>query len=326
MKNPQQKLKLLYLAKILNENSDENHPITVNQMIDFLAQYGISAERKSVYDDIECLKVFGLDIVSVKSKSFGYYIASRDFELPELKLLVDTVQASKFITRKKSLELINKLEKLTSKHYAQLLNRQVYVTNRAKSFNEKIYYNVDKIHEAISSDCWISFKYFDIDVNKEKSYRKEGKFYKEQPVCLMWNEENYYLVAYKEKYNSYVHYRVDKMEYISLIDEKRILPDKEFDQASYAKKMFSMFSGDETEVDIIFANELSGTVIEKFGNDVFMYPIDDKTFKAKVKVSVSPFFLSWILGLGDKALIVSPDNIIENMKEFLNNGLKKYNK
>lgn len=325
MKNSQQKLKLLYLYKILSENTDEEHPITVNQMIDFLGDYGVSAERKSIYDDIECLKLFGVDIVSVKTKSYGYYIASRDFELPELKLLVDTVQASKFITRKKSLELIAKLEKLTSRHYGQLLNRQVYVTNRAKSFNEKIYYNVDKIHEAISSDCWISFKYFDIDVNKHKKYRKDGGLYKEQPVCLMWNEENYYLVTYKEKYNSYVHYRVDKMENILLLDEKRNLPDKEFDQASYAKKMFSMFSGNETEVDIIFSNELSGNVIEKFGSDIFMYPIDENSFKAKVKVAVSPFFLSWILGLGDKAKIVSPACVVENMKEFLSKGLEMYN-
>ncbi len=324
MKSSQQKLKLLYLSKILLENTDEQHPLTVNEMIDRLAVYGISAERKSLYDDIECLRLFGLDILTVKAKSYGYYIGEREFELPELKLLVDSVQASKFITHKKSNQLIKKLESLTSKHNAYKLHRQVYVDDRAKTSNEKIYYNVDKIQEAISENRCITFKYFDIDVNKEKSYRKNGELYFETPVCLMWNEENYYLVTYKEKYQGYTHYRVDRMENIEITGEMRNMPDTEFDPASYAKKMFSMYSGDETQVDILFANELSGIVLEKFGTDVFMYPVNDKQFKAKLKISVSPFFFSWVLGLGDKARIIAPDAVVEKMAEFLENGLKKY--
>jgi len=326
MKSSKQKLKLLYLSKILLENTDEQHPLTVNEMIDMLSAYGISAERKSIYDDIECLRFFGLDILTVKAKNYGYYIGERDFELPELKLLVDSVQASKFITHKKSNQLIKKLEGLTSKHNAYKLQRQVYVDDRAKTSNEKIYYNVDKIQDAISENKCITFKYFDIDVNKEKVYRKNKELYYETPVSLMWNEENYYLVTYKQKYEGYTHYRVDRMESIEIRDELRVLPQTEFDPASYAKKMFSMYSGDETEVDILFANELSGVVLEKFGTDIFMHSVNDKQFKAKLKISVSPFFFSWILGLGDKAEIISPCSVLEKMSDFLQKGLEKYNK
>ena len=326
MKSSQQKLKLLYLYKILLENTDELHPMTINEMIDALSSYGISAERKSLYDDLECLRMFGLDVLSVKAKSYGYYIGEREFELPELKLLVDSVQASKFITHKKSNQLIKKLESLTSRHNAYKLQRQVYVDDRAKTSNEKIYYNVDKIQDAIAENKCITFKYFDIDVNKEKAYRKNGELYFETPVSLMWNEENYYLITYKQKYEGYTHYRVDRMEAIEITNEARILPETDFDPASYSKKMFSMFSGNETEVDIIFANELSGTVLEKFGTDIFMYPVNDKQFKAKLKISVSPFFFSWILGLGDKAEIISPEPVLKKMSEFLQKGLEKYNK
>lgn len=326
MKSSQQKLKLMYLSKILLENTDEQHPMTINEMIDALSFYGVSAERKSLYDDLECLRTFGFDILSIKAKSYGYYIGERDFELPELKLLVDSVQASKFITHKKSTQLIKKLEGLTSRHNAYKLQRQVYVDDRAKTSNEKIYYNVDKIQEAISENRCITFKYFDIDVNKEKSYRKNGELYYETPVSLMWNEENYYLVTYKQKYGGYTHYRVDRMESIELSKDVRILPETDFDPASYAKKMFSMFSGDETEVDIVFANEISGIVLEKFGTDIFMYPVNDTHFKAKLKISVSPFFFSWILGLGDKAEIISPQPVLEKMSDFLKKGLEKYSK
>jgi predicted DNA-binding transcriptional regulator YafY len=299
--------------------------MTVNDMISYLAKYDISAERKSIYNDIECLRQFGLDIVSVKTSSYGYFVASREFELPELKLLVDSVQASKFVTHKKSLELISKLERLTSRYNAQQLQRQVFVADRAKTFNEKIYYNIDKIQEAISNNKCIEFNYFDLNVNKEKVYRKGGDKYFETPVSLMWNDENYYLVTYKEKYNSYTHYRVDRMENIILSDSPRDLPLEKFDPASYSKKMFSMYSGEETEVDVIFSNELAGTVIEKFGADIFMYQINENQFKAKLKVSVSPFFLSWILGLGNKAKIISPQPVVERMIEFLKTGFEIYN-
>lgn len=216
MKLSHQKLKMMYLAKILMEQTDEEHTITVPEMIAELSKLGISAERKSIYDDLEYLQLFGLDICSKKTRTTNYYIASRDFELPELKLLVDSVQASKFITRKKSMELISKIEKLTSHENAKKLQRQVFITNRVKTVNEQIYYNVDKIHEAIAANKQITFKYFNLDVNKKKVYRKDGGLYTESPVSLTWDDENYYLITYKEKYDSYTHYRVDKMEMIEL--------------------------------------------------------------------------------------------------------------
>lgn len=195
MKLSHQKLKLLYLMKILLEQTDEEHSLTVPQMIAEPSKVGISVERKSIYDDLEYLQLFGIDICSNKTKTTNYYVASRDFALPELKLLVDSVQASKFITRKKSMELISKIEKLTSHENTKKLQRQVFVTNRVKTPNEKIYYNVDKIHEAIADNKQITFKYFDLDVNKKKVYRKEGNLYTESPVSLTWNDENYYLIT-----------------------------------------------------------------------------------------------------------------------------------
>lgn len=313
MKLSHQKLKLMYLAKILTEQTDEEHTLTVNDMISELAKLGISAERKSIYDDLELLKLFGLDISSTKTRTTNYYIASRDFELSELKLLVDSVQSSKFITRKKSMELISKIEKLTSHENAKKLQRQVFITNRVKTVNEHIYYNVDKIHEAIAENKQITFKYFNLDVNKKKVYRKDGGLYTESPVSLTWDDENYYLITYKEKYDNYTHYRVDKMEMIELIEKDRILSDKPFDLSNYSKAMFQMFGGEETEVSVEFENDLVGVVFDRFGSDIPIIKKDEKHFICHVKVAVSPHFLSWIMSFGKKAKIISPDYVIEEM-------------
>lgn len=238
MKLSHQKLKIMYLMKILLEKTDEEHTITVPEMISELSKLGISAERKSVYDDIEYLKLFGIDICSRKSKTTDYFVASRDFELPELKLLVDSIQSSKFITHKKSLELISKIEKLTSSHNAKKLHRQVFVSNRVKTLNERIYYNVDRIHEAILKNRKITFKYFDIDVNKKQVYRKNGDLYIENPIALTWDDEKYYLITFKEKYNDYVHFRVDKMDSIELSEEERALPEKTLTYLNMQKQCF----------------------------------------------------------------------------------------
>lgn len=326
MKLSHQKLKLLYLMKILLEQTDEEHSITVPKMITELSKLGISAERKSIYDDLEYLKLFGLDICMQKSRTTDYFIASRDFELPELKLLVDSVQSSKFITYKKSLELISKIEKLTSKYNAKQLQRQVFVTNRVKTVNERIYYNVDKIHEAIAEDKQITFKYFDIDVNKKKVYRKEGNIYTESPVSLTWDDENYYLITYKDKYDSYVHYRVDKMENIEITENDRVLSEAPFDLSAYAKTMFQMFGGEETEVSIQFENELVGVVYDRFGVNVPIIKTDETHFICNVKVAVSPHFLSWIISFGSRAKILSPDFVKEQLYELLLEVQKQYEK
>ncbi len=326
MKQSQQKLKLMYLAQILMEKTDEEHTITVPEMIAELGKLGISAERKSIYDDLEQLQLFGLDICSNKTRTTNYYIASRDFELPELKLLVDSVQASKFITRKKSMELISKIEKLTSHENAKKLQRQVFITNRVKTLNEQIYYNVDKIHEAIAENRQISFKYFNLDVNKNKVYRKEGGSYIESPVALTWDDENYYLITYKAKYGNYAHYRVDKMENIELTDESRVLADKPFDLSAYSKTMFQMFGGEETEVSIEFDNSLVGVVFDRFGTDIPIIKKDDDHFVCYVKVAVSPQFLSWIMSFGNRAKILSPDGVVKEMRSLAREVAEIYEK
>lgn len=310
--------------KILLEQTDEEHTITVPKMIEELKKYGITAERKSIYDDIEHLKLFGLDICSKKSKTFDYFVASRDFELPELKLLVDAVSSSKFITHKKSIHLISKIEKLSSKGNAKQLRRQVFVSGRIKNLNEQIYYNVDKIHEAIAHNKQISFLYFEWTVDKKKKYRKDGERYLESPIALTWDDENYYLITYKDKYSSYTHYRVDKMQDVKLSIEKRVLPDREFDLAMYDATMFSMFGGELSDVSVRFENELVGVVLDRFGFDVPIIRVDKNHFIARFKVSVSPHFLSWIISFGDRAKIISPKWVLDELYSLLNSSIEQY--
>ena len=324
MKLSHQKLKLFYLMKILLEKTDEEHTITVPEMIAELGKLGISAERKSVYDDLEYLKLFGLDVCSRKTRTHDYFIGSREFELPELKLLVDSVQSSKFITHKKSMELISKIEKLTSESNAKKLHRQVFVTNRVKTVNETIYYNVDKIHDAIAANKQITFKYYDLDVNRKKVYRKNGDRYTESPVALTWDDENYYLITYKEKYDDFAHYRVDKMESIEITEEDRVLSEEPFDLSAYSKTTFAMFGGEETEVSIKFENDLVGVVFDRFGTDVRIVKADEDHFICTVKVAVSPHFLSWIVSFGRRAKIMSPDYVVDEMYALIRESLENY--
>lgn len=238
-KSSNQKLKLLYLLKMLEEKTDEENTMSINEMIAELDRYGISAERKSIYDDLEALKHYGLDVASRKSKTTEYFVASRLFELPELKLLVDAVQCSKFVTHKKSDQLIKKIESLASRNQAMSLHRQVYVSNRVKTINESIYYNVDSLHSAIAENKQVTFKYFDYDIKKEKVYRKNGDRYTVSPYGLSWDDENYYLVTFSHKYKDFTHYRVDRMSDIELCDSARDpLPDNEqFNIADYSKNV-----------------------------------------------------------------------------------------
>ena len=315
-----QKLKPLYIMNYLLENSDEQHPVSVNQLIAFLDSRGISAERKSIYSDIEALRYFGLDIVQSDAGRFsGYYVASRSFELPELKLLVDSVQSSKFITHKKTASLIKKIEQLASVHEAQLLNRQVYVANRIKTMNESIYYNVDEIHNGISQNKKLRFKYFEYTVSKDKRYRKDGAFYVVSPFAMTWDDENYYLVAYDSDAAKIKHYRIDKMEKISVVDEPRDGLDayKALDMGVYAKKTFGMFTGEEQNVSLRFENNLVGAVLDRLGRDVFIIPDGPEHFTVKTDVVVSPQFFAWVLGFGGGAQLLGPEPVLDKMKEHL---------
>ena len=325
-KSSNQKLKLLYLLKMLEENTDEENAMSINTMIGELERYGVSAERKSIYDDLEALKHYGLDIASKKSKTTEYYVASRLFELPELKLLVDAVQCSKFVTHKKSNDLIKKIESLASYRQAQSLQRQVYVSNRVKTINESIYYNVDRLHAAIAENKKVSFKYFDYDVKKEKVFRKSGEKYSVSPYGLSWDDENYYLITFSSKYNDFTHYRVDRMTDIDLIDEERDpLPEKKhFDIAEYTKKVFNMFGGEEVLVQLQLDNSLVNAVIDRFGKDVVIGRIDDSNFYVWIKVAVSQTFFAWISQFGSKVKILSPDIVIEKYKRSIQEILSLY--
>ena len=322
-----QKLKPLYIMNYLLQNSDEDHLVSMSQLIEHLAAHGIPSERKSVYDDIEALRVFGLDIVQGGSgKNAGYYIANRSFELPELKLLVDSVQSSKFITHKKTATLIKKIETLASIHEAQLFNRQVYVKNRIKTMNESIYYNIDAIQSGISQNKKIQFKYFEYTVQKTRHYRKDGAFYVVSPFAMTWDDENYYLVAFDSQAGIIKHYRVDKMTEISSTEEDRDGLDayQALDMAVYARKVFGMFSGEEESVQLRFENHLVGAVLDRLGQDVFIIADGDDHFTVRADVVVSPQFFAWVTGFGAAAQIIGPDDVVEKMRQHINSVAALY--
>lgn len=332
-RSSRQKQKLLYLQKIMLEKTDENHGLTIKEIIELLAGYDIKAERKTLYEDLEILQTYGLDICKTRSSTVKYYVGSRDFELPELKLLVDAIQSSKFITHKKSLSLISKLEGLVSHNEGEQLQRQVYVTNRVKTVNEKIYYNVDYIYNAISQNRQINFKYFkwDVDFGGEKKIvkveRKDGKIYTVSPWALCWDDENYYLVAYDAEAEMIKHYRVDKMEYIELTDKERDGGKKfeNFDIAKYTKGVFSMFGGEETNVDLSVDNELIGVIVDRFGSDIFIKKESDTTFQVSIKAMLSPQFYAWVFGLGNQVRIISPQRAVDEYKMRVEEVKSQYN-
>ena len=306
-----QKLKLLYLQRYLLRQSDERHPVSVADMIEELARHDIQAERKSIYDDLEALRSFGMDIVQQRGKQTRYYVGARDFELPELKLLVDSIQSSKFITEKKTISLIRKVESLASVHDERMLERQVFVRNRVKSMNESVYYNVDEIAGAINADRRIRFRYFEFTVEKERHFRRDGAFYELSPFALMWDDENYYMLAWDEPDGRMKHFRVDKMNRITTVDRERQGKEafRDTDMSAYAKKVFGMFTGRENSVKLRFARHLAGAVIDRFGKDVMLIRDGEEHFTVTVDVVVSPLFFAWVFGFGAEAEILAPEDV-----------------
>lgn len=312
-----QKLKMLYLMKIFYEETDDSNFLTTKEIIQKLEEYGVMAERKTLYVDIDELRSFGVDIIMERiGRNSYYHIGRRYFELPELKLLVDAVQSARGITDKKSGELIEKVEGLVSKYEAKQLNRQVFITGRVKTMNESVYYNIDAIHEAVSTDKQIKFKYFKWDLQKKMKLRKDGDWFQVSPWALIWDNEYYYLIAYDIENSKIKHYRVDKMLYISLVDEKREGKEQyiKFDITRYSKSLFGMFGGEETKVTLEADNSMVNVVIDRFGKDIIINSVDPDHFRTTVNVSVSSQFLGWIIALGDKIRIVKPDEVVEQMK------------
>lgn len=321
-----QKLRILYVMQILLRYSDEEHPVSQTEISKRLNAYGIQADRKSIYDDIKILNEFGLAVENRRTKLSGFYVAERKFELPELKLLVDAVQSSKFITAKKSNELIRKLEELASVHEARSLQRQVFVGNRIKTMNESIYYNVDKIHQAISRNRLIRFHYYEWTPRKEMHLRRNGEAYEISPWGLTWDDENYYMVGYDGEAGMIKHFRVDKMLDIEITDQPRKGKERfvKFDLASYAKKVFGMFSGEERTVRMICENTFAGAMIDRFGREVMMHPVDAAHFVVSAAVNVSPQFFGWLVALGKGVVIEGPEDVKDEFTEWVRTVMQEY--
>lgn len=326
-KGTNQKLKLYRLAQIMLENTDDEHYITMPEIMEELGKYEVTADRKTIYADLRDLSVLGIEVEGEPiGNRYHYRVVNRPFELPELKLLVDSIQSSKFITEKKTNILIKKLEKLVSKYDAQRLQRQVYVSGRIKTMNESIYYTVDAIHNAISENKKIKFQYFQWNAKKEMELRHNGAWYHISPWGLSWDDENYYLVGYDTDAGMIKHYRVDKMLHIKISDESREGKEhfKKLDMADYAKKSFGMFGGKEQTVKLSVHNKLAGVIIDRFGKDVMMIPADEEHFNVNVDVRVSRQFLGWVFSLGSDIQIVGPDDVVEQMRKEIARSVEQY--
>ncbi len=314
-----QKFKFTYLMKIMQEKTDDEHSLTMPQIMEELEKYDVTAERKSIYTDFQDMtEKFGVEIIKEQiGRETYYHVGSREFELAEVKLLIDAIQSSKFITQTKSRELIAKIKSFVSEHQAKQLQRQVYINDRVKTMNESVYYNVDDIHTAINQNKKIRFKYYKWDINKKLVPRHNGDWFVVSPWALTWDDENYYLVAFDDLDHKIKHYRVDKMMHISIEEEKRNGKEafKNFDMAEYSKATFGMFRGQKARVKIQFANYMCGVFIDRFGKDISFRPIDDEHSELQVDVNVSPQFFGWIFSLGKDVQVVGPDEVVEQMRE-----------
>ena len=326
-KGTNQKFKLYRLAQIMLERTDDEHYITMPEIISQLGKYEITADRRSIYQDLRDLEALGIEVEGEpEGKGYHYHVVSRPFELPELKLLVDAIQSSKFITEKKTNELIRKLEKLVSRYEAMGLQRQVYVSGRIKTMNESIYYAADTIHNAISENRKIRFQYYQWNVKKEMVLRRDGACYHISPWGLSWDDENYYLVGYDSDAGEIRHYRVDKMIHIRMSEEPREGKEhfRKLNMADYTRKSFGMFGGREQSVKLLVDNSLAGVIIDRFGKDVMMIPADGDRFTVNVTVMVSRQFLGWIFSLGEKVKILGPEDVTEQMREEGERLLRQY--
>ena len=315
-----QKLKLLYLSKIMKEMTDDEHSLTMPQIIAELNKYGIDADRKSVYDDIAVLNDFGIDIIKEQIGRYTYYhCGNRDFEIAELKFLVDAIQSSKFISEKKTEELIRKLENTVSIYDARLLAREVNVSGRVKNMNESIYYTIDAIHNAMIDNKRIRFRYFSWNIKGEEEFRHDGAFYEVSPWMLHFDDEKYYLVAYDSKTKMLRHYRVDKMRDVSAVDKKRqgVTEYKKQNKAKYTAQHFRMYGGEIETVTLLCKNEMANVIVDQFGRDVKMISVDDEHFRVRVDVAVSGQFFGWVFSLGGDVRIEGPKRVRNMMSDMM---------
>ncbi|MBO6114690.1 MAG: WYL domain-containing protein [Lachnospiraceae bacterium] len=327
MKYKNQKLKLLYLAKILQEKTDDEHGFTLPQIQEELAKYDIEANRKTLYADIAALNEYGIEIIKNQEgyKTF-YHYGKREFEPAELRLIIDAIASSKFITIRKSKQLIKKLEKMVSIHEAKLLNREVIVSDRVKNMNESIFYTVDAIQYAISNNHRIKFRYYSWNMKGEMEFHHDGEFYDVSPWALCWDSENYYMVGYDTNIDEIRHYRVDKMMNTEEIMERRRGSDafKEKGIVAYTKKHFRMVGGTEERVTLLCQKEMANVIIDQFGKETKMQKANDEKFRVKVDVVVSDQFIGWVIALGGKVVIEGPDSVRERAKALMRENLERY--
>ena len=321
-RQPNQKLKILHLRQMLLDETDDEHGLTMAEIIERLAEKGISAERKAIYRDLDALRDYGMDIIKRSGVETGvaeYAVGSREFEMPELLLLVDAVQSSRFLTERKSLALVHHIGKLASRYQADMLAGRVHVEGRIKMQNESIYYNVNDIQQAIARRRKIAFRYLSYDVDKKAVLRKDGKLYRENPLCLVYRDDFYYLVTYNDRHEAFLKYRVDRMRNIKIVDEPvtRNAAIATFDVDSYVQQSFSMYNGDPRMVELVVDPDLAGPIIDRFGKDVQMMRTEDGMARVDVRVMVSATFFGWLAQFGTKARIVAPTDVAERYRDFL---------
>ncbi|MBR0163986.1 MAG: WYL domain-containing protein [Lachnospiraceae bacterium] len=325
-KGTNQKLKLYYLSRIMLEKTDEDHYLTMPQIKEALSFYGVTADRKSLYDDLAQLKVLGVEVTGEPDgKGYHYHVTNKQFEIAELKLLVDAIQSSKFITERKSAELIHKLEQYASHYEARELNRQVMMSGRVKTMNESIYYNVDALHSAISENKKIRFEYMNWTLQKTLEPRFDG-IIETSPWALSWDDENYYLIGYSTNNHQIKHYRVDKMRKIRQTAEMRDGKEtfEKWNPAKYAKSSFGMFGGGTTSVTLRCRNNMVGVIIDRFGKEIMIRPDGKDHFVTHVDVAVSDQFFGWVFALGDGVRITAPAEVVGKMKESIKKVQKSY--
>lgn len=320
------RIKLLKIWEILCQETDEEHPMESTELIEKLAEMDIHCERKTIYRDIETLIECGYEVMCVRGKKNQYYVLDRSFDLPELHIMLDAVQAASFITPQKTKQLVDKIADLAGSRKGEVIKRNLVAFNITKNTNEQIYYSVDEIVRAISKKKKIEFKYFDYDANHKKVYRKEGNKYIMNPYSTILSNDNYYLLGYNDKHKNIMHFRVDRMDSVKMLEDD-ILPldsNNEFDVTKHKREVFGMFTGSEENVRFIIHKSLLDVIFDRFGSDVKLMKYDEDNYTFTADIQVSPIFIGWCCAFGQKVKVVSPSNVVEQIKEYVENIYKQY--
>ena len=314
-----QKQKLLIMKRLFEERTDENHAITGAKLIEYLNQYGIKAERKTIYDDIKILTDSGMEIETTKiGHSNAYYLSGRTFQDEELFILADAVASSKFLTQKKSKDLIKKIQSLTSDYKSKELRRSIYVNGRTKTFNEHIYYVINKIQDGIFNNFDIRFKYYEYNIDKQRQLKHGGETYTVSPYIMVWENENYYLVCYCSKHKKICRYRIDRMTQVTITETPRKeLTDEEKAEVTNLQSVYHMYGGEFENVQIEFNNSLINAVIERFGDKIICHRNSENTFYINQEVQIAPAFWGWLFQFGNKARLLGPERVVQQAKSVL---------